>query len=254
MAEGWNSYLCKVNDKLASIRVDLALREHAPDASCPYLLFIFVYFKTQRPDGLSSQEEFATLCSIEDALTSAIIKECGGRMAGCITTDGRREFYFYAPHALHFQDALDKGLLEYGNYRYRSGHKKDPDWSQYLQVLFPTPLQRQEIENRKVLDALESRGDSLLVERDVMHWAYFESPGDRESFKRAALRLEYSIEEESISEGERSYSLRFKKKQAVPPDEIDRSVLELFQLAESFNGEYDGWETEIISDNSGLVQ
>jgi uncharacterized protein (TIGR01619 family) len=253
MPDDWVSYFCKVNDKLASIFVNLGLRQNVPDRARPHLLYVWIYFKQPRPDGLSSQEEFQTLRSLEDSLLVAVEQKCGGIMPGRITTSGRREFYFYAPEASTFQAALDEGLASYSNYRYWSGHKDDPDWSQYLQVLFPNPMQRQKIENRKVLDVLEGHGDSLLAERDVMHWAYFKNTDDRESFKQAALRLGYSIDEESISERDRSYSLRFKKKQSVTPDEIDHSVLELFQLAEGFNGKYDGWESEVISDGSGPV-
>lgn len=254
MPDDWVSYFCKVNDKPASIFVNLGLRENVPDIARPHLLYVWIYFKQPRPDGLSSQEEFQTLSSLEDSLVVAVEQKCSAIMPGRITTSGRREFYFYAPDASNFQTALDEGLASYSNYRYWSGHKDDPDWRQYIQVLFPNLLQRQKVENRKVLDALESHGDSLLAERDVMHWAYFKNHCDREGFRIAVLRLGYFIDEESISEGDKGYSLRFKKKQSVTPDEIDDSVLELFQLAKSFNGEYDGWESPAISDGSGPVQ
>jgi len=254
MPDDWVAYFCRVNDNLASIFLNLALQQSIPDRTRPHLLYVWIYFKKPRPDGLSSQEEFQTLSSLEDSLVAAVEQKCGAIMPGRITTSGRREFYFYAPDASNFQAALDVGFANHSNYRYSSGYKDDPDWGQYLKVLFPNPLQRRKIENRKVLDVLESHGDSLLAERDVTHWAYFKNAGDRESFKRASLRLGYSIEEESFSERARGFALRFQKKQSVTPDEIDQSVSELFQLAESFNGEYDGWESEIISDQSGPVQ
>jgi Family of unknown function (DUF695). len=47
MSEEWDSYLCNVNDKLASIRVDLGIRSTVPDPNRPWLLWVWVYFEDQ---------------------------------------------------------------------------------------------------------------------------------------------------------------------------------------------------------------
>ncbi len=53
MSEEWDSYFCNVNDKLASIRVDLGIRSTVPDPNRPWLLWVWVYFERPRTDGLS---------------------------------------------------------------------------------------------------------------------------------------------------------------------------------------------------------
>jgi len=69
MADNWDSYFCNVNDVLASIFLNLELRKIAPNSKKPNLLWIWVYMKSPREDGLSSQSEFEMLSAIEDQLT-----------------------------------------------------------------------------------------------------------------------------------------------------------------------------------------
>ena len=254
MADHWDNYFCKVNDKLASIFVNLGMRESAPDSTRPHLLWVWIYFKSPRADGLNSHDEFDAFCSIEDSLVPIVEKKCNAIMPGRITTGGRREFYFYASEASKLQDAVDIAMASFGNYRYWVGHKSDPTWSHYLNVLYPSEIQQQKMGNRKVLDSLEQEGDKLEKPRDVVHWVYFKAAADRENYKNAILNLAYSIEEESQVKENQKYCLRFKRCQMVSSTEIDDAVIELFQLAKKHRGEYDGWETEVITPNLGPVQ
>ena len=68
MTDNWKPYLCNVNEKLASIFVDLGLRGEVPILSKPWLLWTWVPFQTPRADGLSDSKEAPTLYKIEDAL------------------------------------------------------------------------------------------------------------------------------------------------------------------------------------------
>src|ERR1700722_15051530 len=103
MSEDWNSYLCNVNDVLASIALDLDLRKTVPDNGKPNLLWVWVYLKWPREDGLSASSEFDSLSAIEDKLTETMVDRFGAVLCGRITTDGRREFYYYAPRLEPFE-------------------------------------------------------------------------------------------------------------------------------------------------------
>src|SRR5205085_2861139 len=100
LAEDWDSYICNVNDVLASIFVNLALHRVAPDPKRPYVLWVWVKMLHPRPDGLSSNEEAETLWKLDDDLGEAVQREIGAERVGTITTDNRREFYFYGPNPL----------------------------------------------------------------------------------------------------------------------------------------------------------
>jgi len=93
MTENWKPYLCKVNEKLASIFVNLGLRGEAPILSKPWLLWAWVYFQNPRADGLSDSKEAPVLYKIEDALNLSVSRACQAIPCGRITTAARREFF-----------------------------------------------------------------------------------------------------------------------------------------------------------------
>jgi uncharacterized protein (TIGR01619 family) len=248
MSEHWNSYFCNVNGKLASIRVDLGVRPTVPVPNRPWLLWVWVYFKQPRTDGLSSDEEFDKLCALEDALQKAVESKRGAVLAGCITTDGHREFYFYGPSPEGFKERVKQIVGISNDYKFDCDTQRDPDWTQYLKVLYPSEEQRQVIENRSVQDVLRAKGDTLELPRDVRHWIYFRSEAEREAFRRTALELQYRIEFEPHSERTSfPFGLCIAKTQPVRSPEIDDAVIELFRLAKYHCGDYDGWETAVIS-------
>ena len=197
MEPHWASYFCNVNGKLASIFLDLGLRSTLPDQGRPWLLWVWVYFKQPRTDGLSSSEEFPTLCKIEDKLNLAMTQRCGASLAGRTTTNGRREFYYYGPRVDGFEAALAEIGDEFNEYDFESGTQHDPQWNQYLNVLFPNTDDLQKIANREVLDLMAREGDQPELAREVMHWSYFSSEIARADFKEAISKKGYRIDSES---------------------------------------------------------
>ena len=193
MAGDWASYFCNVNDVLASIFLNLELRASVADKSRPNLLWVWVYMKSPRHDGLSPQSEFDVLCAIDDTLSETLREKCDAVFCGRITTAGRREFYYYAAHSAQLQVEVENALRSFRGYQFDCGTKTDPEWRQYLDVLYPSDENRQQIENRKVLDVLESKHDTLKVPRDVTHWIYFRTESDRDEFRSAVLPLEYRV-------------------------------------------------------------
>src|SRR5262245_35159471 len=103
MSDSWDFYFANVNDVIASLFVDLGIRDSVPDSDRPWLLWTWVYFRQPRDDGLSSSEEAPVLNEIEDALTKKVQETTEAELVGRITTAGRREFYFYGPQAGRFE-------------------------------------------------------------------------------------------------------------------------------------------------------
>jgi uncharacterized protein (TIGR01619 family) len=247
MLHGWNSYFCNVNDKVSSIFLNLDLRKSAPDATKPWLLWVWVYFRHPRPDGLSSREEFDTLSALEDTLTTAIEQHCQATMCGQITTDGRREVYFYASQPQYFEEEVKRSLAQFELYEFDCNKQQDPAWNQYLNVLYPSEEDIERIKNREVLSVLERHGDTLGSPRDILHWAYFKTVDDRSDFRNSAQALGYRTDSESqLKEKDCPYGICIGKQQDMESDALDRAVIELFRAAKRANGEYDGWESPVI--------
>lgn len=251
MTEHWAAYFCNVNGKLASIFLDLDLRNTVPDAGRPWLLWVWVYFRHPRPDGLSSSEEFDSLCMIEDKLTAATKRGCGAVLAGRITTQGRREFYYYGSNLDAFNSVVAGAMESFDSYEFDRGTQHDPQWNQYLSVLYPSPDDLQRILNREVLEVMEKEGDRPEEARQVRHWSYFSEESDRATFKIVVQTKGYVVDSEShYPEGENPYCICYGKIQQSTAEAIDASVLELRRLSEQFRGEYDGWEAQVVSDES----
>lgn len=245
MTENWRSYFCKVNNSLASIFVNLGLRNEAPILLKPWLLW--VYFRSPRPDGLSDSKEAPQIFKIEDALTQQLSRSCGAILSGRITTEGRRELYFYGETRAEFSKAVARVMSDFEGYRFDIGEQEDSLWEQYLNVLYPSAEDLERIKNRDLLDVLEQKGDVLTAARDVEHWMYFASDAARSSFKKAALEAGFRIASESRRDGGLPFGISVVRTQAVEEALIDATVLELLHLTQRFQGEYDGWETPLIT-------
>lgn len=247
VAANWKSYFCNVDDKLASVALDLSLQPDAPVAGKQWLLWIWVYMRSPRPDGLSDNSEFENLCAIEDELAKQLSERHEALEAGRITTEGRREFYFYGEHPKDFSKSVRAAMSRFKEYRFDLGSEEDPTWNQYLNVLYPSDEDMQRILNRDVLENLRKRGDTLAAVRDVHHWIYFDSQADRHCYASEALELGYQIEREiEGKEDERPFGLIITRDQSLTRDFIDEAVIELFRLAKRLDAEYDGWEARVV--------
>jgi len=216
-------------------------------ASKPWLLWTWVYFQAPRSDGLSDSKEAPTLYKIEDALEVSVGRACQAIPCGRITTEGRREFYFYGEAKNGFRQAVEVALRDFAGYRYDIGCREDSDWVQYLNVLYPSPEDLQRIANMDLLDVLVKRGDVLTVAREVQHWMYFPSDSSRSLFRDAIVTTGYKVISEPSSNGNLPFGIVVARIQSIEQNSIDRTVLELFNLARRFDGDYDGWETPVVT-------
>lgn len=245
MTENWKFYFCRVNDKSASIFVDLGLRDEAPISAKKWLLWVWIYFERPRTDGLSDSSEAPILFEIEDALNPAVTSRVGGIPCGRITTDGRREFYFYAETKEGFIDAVKAVFAGFTGYKFDIGAQEDPHWEQYLGVLYPCPEDLERIANGDVLDLLERQGDVHSVPREVQHWIYFRSGESRALFKKDVINAGFNVTSESNVGGDEPFGISVARIQSVERNAIDNTVIDLFRLAQQCGGNYDGWETPV---------
>jgi hypothetical protein len=249
--ERWEQYFCRVNGSLASILVDLGLSGTVPDASRPYLLWVWLDFLRPREDGLSEAEEAPILHEIEAALTAAAARKCAARFVGQITTSGRREMYFYGPRVEGFEEAASEVLKAFPDYTLWADSKNDPAWRQYLEVLYPNPRDRERIRNRHVIERLRENGDPLEEPRPVTHWIHFETAHDRNRFAAHVAPRGFTISTPPPTDGdERPYGVTLERVDRVDWNSINEVTLELFELASESCGIYDGWETEVRTDRS----
>jgi len=245
MSDTWDFYFAHVNNDFASLFVDLGLVDQAPDDSKPWLLWAWVHMQSPGEAGMVTDEEAPQMDAIEEALMEAVEDATAGELVGRIMTAGRQEFYFYAPTHIGFEDAVERTMQRFGDYRFVSGVEQDAEWNHYLRVLYPSPHDVQRIKNRHVVQVLSENGDQLEKPRIVSHWAYFPSEAARGQFVTEARQRKYAVTSEHLVEEpghQYPYCARLERIDSVDWASINEVTIELFDLAQASGGEYDGWE------------
>lgn len=245
MTDNWEFYALKVDGEPASIFVDLGIESDAPMSSHRHMAYVRLYLNQPRPDGLSSKEEFDTLREIEMAIEANLCGDDVGYV-GRNTSGGCRDFYFYVSTAKDWQSQVDHALSAFQNYKYDTGAREDAEWSTYLTFLLPGKVDRQRIENRRVCEALERNGDKLVMEREIDHWSYFQSPEAVDSFLEDVKADGFQVRHRPLrDEGEFRFGAQVWRVDLPSYANIDGVTLPLFEAAACHGGEYDGWECAV---------
>ncbi len=247
-ASDWAPYMCKVNNSVASVFVDLGVKSIAPDKNKPELLWVWVSMNSVREDGLPKDDEFEAQNIIEDILEPEITKNLNAIYVGRVTTSGRREFYFFGPSDKNFETTVKTSMLKFPKNKYQFGSKSDPNWTQYFDLLYPAPQQYQSIQNMKVVEQLKKAGDKLEKARNVSHWVYFEDDKTRENFIREITKLGFTPNNEYKtfkSDEKYHFGIMVERVDKVDPTSIDEVVTNIWQIARDLGGDYDGWETSV---------
>jgi hypothetical protein len=247
LSDEWDFYFARVNDAASSIFVDLGVRPDAPNEKRPWLLFVWVELRAPRADGLSSGDEAPTLHEIEESLNSMIPPVCGAQLVGRITGSNRREFYFYGEEPGELEAAVARAMQPFSGYVYESGSTFQPEWEQYLELLYPSPSNLQRMMNRRLLDSLAQQGDAHEMPRKVDHWLEFATPEARAAARSTLEAIEFAVE--GVYEGEPGaelpHALVVSRVDPVDMRTINGITLELARLAQEHGGNYDGWESPV---------
>ena len=94
---------------------------------------------------------------------------------------------------------------------------------------------------------LEEYGDIPERPRKIEHWVYFPTEENRADFIRSVVSQGYQCEN-MVAEEENplDYKLLVSREDPTTEENIDEVVLYLWETAQEFEGEYDGWETTVV--------
>lgn len=246
----WDFYFSNVDNKLSSLFVDLGLYKVAPLENKPNFVWISIKMNNAREDGLSSTGENDLLRQMEDKLIAILNSKFNSIFVGRLTSNGDRDLFFYVGDTTFYNKVLSDFTRTYSEYHIDYGSKTDEDWSGYFDFLYPSPQQFQSIQNRRVIDQLEKKGDKLIKMRDVDHWIYFKTKGDQELFLNKIQFDGFTVitQEHDKKSGGLPYKLHIKRIDRVDWKSVDVYVIYLWKLANEYNGVYDGWETSLEID------
>lgn len=247
--EDWDNYVIAVNNHPVSVVVNLGLKEKAPYKERPFVIILRTKYTNADPNGFPAPEISGTMDSIEFQLEARLKSQLGAVYAGRFTQRGLREFYFYALDTVQYLGACAFVMDQYRDFPWLCKAVNDKTWSNYFEVLYPSPNELEKIENRRIIETLKKKGDPLNQARKIDHLFYFKSPTVRQSFLKTLDLTDVKIDEMPVERTEfGDYGYRLKLSRSDTPDQfsMDKLCIYLRELAAKNNGIYGGWQTYVI--------
>ncbi|MEX2380721.1 MAG: ribonuclease E inhibitor RraB [Vicingaceae bacterium] len=101
--------------------------------------------------------------------------------------------------------------------------------------------------NRHVIQILNLFGDRFSKKRVVTQWFYFENLNDLENCEAHLNKIGFKTDfkDHKIRKKMDKLLLIVYKKEAINEETFNNYFIELTEIAENYNGDYDGWETSI---------
>lgn len=248
MSDNWNTYFTSIDDKPASILLDLEPWVNRSDEMLIHLYRLSVTLNEPNENGLTSNMEASILYDIEDSIHDSL--DSNYMFVGRITTDGKREFFYYTDHVdgSKLENIAGKFLENY-KYSINCIEEQKPR-AFYHEFLYPNKSEWHRMGNRELVDKLIELGDNLEKSRSVNHWIYFSSEESCNYFKEKVQKDRFQIEDQVIQDDK--YSLRISRNDFVQLHAINEVTDYLVSVAQQFHGDYDGWETQVIKEQEGF--
>ena len=248
MTDNWDFYIMRVDDRPASIYLDMGLKQIAPVQHYDHMAYLRVKMNKPRADGLSSQDEFDQLVALEDHLTPLLRANDLSYFAGRTTANNYRDFYFYTKDPAAFNVAANTAMSAFPDYESQTASRVDNQWAVYQDFLYPSPRAIQTMQNRQVLAALAKENDNHDLERPIDHQAVFKDKKSGQAFVAAIQEQGFEIQQisrEKLWGGNHIIDIQRDDK----PSQIDDITLGLFDMITELGGEYDGWGCPVRSGN-----
>jgi hypothetical protein len=247
--ENWVMYIAEIEHKPASILVDLAPHDAAPNKLLPYLVICGP--KYDKPsNGLPNPEQIAELEKKLDAADQMLTGVTAKKLMGTFTYNGERLNYYYVKDTTDIAKALGRLYKRrFPDAAYVCKIKYDPNWTTYNQFLYPSEKDIDWMENNSRIVYLLGQGDSLKKPRDISFICLFEKESDRSKFIAFAKEKHYEITETKyMQRADYHYEVKISTFSAVLPEVIQQTSAEIKTETKKYKAQYLGWMCSVISD------
>jgi hypothetical protein len=194
----------------------------------------------QRPldNGLAAAKEAPALNAFHDRLERELVIAADGLFVVRYVTDGCLFLGYYALAVPKRRPSMTDG---YEPYHPTPFIRDDPGWSIFFDNFAPDEFQTQLISNARVLQQLQSRGDSPSAKRRVDHAIVLPAGPVPTGLLERLRRSDYVID--GVHKRGADTVLSFSREDDLTNDiELTSGP---FELAKEFGGRYDGWGAPI---------
>lgn len=250
MSDQWDFYFTAINDEPASIRLDLDPTSDLDVADYPSRIRIDVPFANAEENGMPTSDEWEVVHKIDDAIEAWAGKSKKDIYVAAVTWPGRRSFFLYSKRTEAPVEEIRQLVTRLGREEFDIHLDDDPDWREFFEVLYPTPIDMQWMGDRDLVEQLRTHGDALETPRIVDHTAMFRSAADRERFVAQAVERGYTVDtldgetaskDEPQPDDDFPHSVTLTRTHAIDLDTVHEHTRELCVLADECGGVYDGW-------------
>lgn len=105
--------------------------------------------------------------------------------------------------------------------------------------------QKRITEDEHVVEYLKRNGDKLVKPREVFHWLYFKTELEADNFIKETENKNFIFVSKRKVEDNYPIQVELKRIDKVDIKSVNEYSLYLLEVAEKYNGEYDGWETSV---------
>ncbi len=265
----WATYVSSEEDQPILLQVDLSIIDYAPLEGLTNLAYLIVDTKDKTAELLPSEATTESMNRLDEEIVSYFSEKDNIVPVGITSQAGEYTYFFYIGSDLPWGEMLEGIMQDFPEFDWQSGIKEDPSWECYFEYLYPNIFEMQVIHDLDVLQQLSENGDDGNTPRNVKHWAIFSTQHDAQEFclqlkekGYEVLTVEAEINNESAECIEQSISVKKAQEceeipegafevsfqHTIAPAQVSDHTLELIQISISCQGEYDGWETDILNE------
>jgi regulator of RNase E activity RraB len=245
--QDFDVYMVTIDDRPASIIVDLAAAAYAPLESHPLRVDIQIPMRIPTDDGLRDASELEALSDLEDQFVEALEQKVDAIYVGHVVHDGNTNLHFYVPDSHRAAvDDLPSLTGEPGAYEPSWGVEEDPDWQLFDEFLAPGPYEAQEIWNRRLMETFREGGDRLESERTIDHLAVFASRDSAEQAASALREVGFATDDVEGPDEEGVWRLPFHRADHLAEGRPDEFCEQILDLILEHDGHYDGWGAPMV--------
>lgn len=247
--EDWVDYVTEKDKGIMSISLDLSL-----DLSKPRyynLVLVGGQFINCMDNGFPTEEGLQDLMDFSDSMANAIDEVTPNRLVGYITYKCMGFDVYYVKDTVNLRNNITSVIDEnFDDHLTYIEIKKDKSWVYYNDYMFPRDFSAQFLVDQNYLHSLVLQGDDLQGLRNINHWIYFKSLKKRNSFEKKIKNYKFSLDSIAYKKGSNyPYELIFSRQDSISPASIYRLTSLLRSLSAPLNGQYDGWSTELKTEN-----
>lgn len=247
--QDWDNYIFSLNGKPVSIMLNMALKERTSGLGRPYAIILRIKFGDVDKFGFPGDLEKNKLDSLENDLEKELSEKNGAIYAGRFTQRGLREFYFYGLDTVDFSTYCRTVMEKYPDLPWLAKAVYDRNWTNYTEVLYPSETEKEKMENRKMIMALQSKGDDLSRARRIEHTLYFKMAQSRRTFLISPSLSGFNVSEmpiEKTIDGDYPFLLIIWHHERPDLKKMNEVTLTLTHLAQKNGGKYEGWQTRVL--------